>query len=101
MIKQLEKHFDDTKTTHNMKSPAVLLGFCEWIDDQPIPNIEESIPTSSLALRMVYKEQIKIGWDQLIRGRLSKRWADSLTTCRHKKRMKDTKLLPHRGDETG
>jgi predicted house-cleaning noncanonical NTP pyrophosphatase (MazG superfamily) len=75
MIEQLAKHFDDTKTPPNMKE-AVMLGFQAWINDQPIPDIAEIIPTSSTALRMAYKEQSEIGWDQMIRGRLSKRWAE-------------------------
>lgn len=66
MLSQLRKHFKDTWTP-KIKIEAVILGFQSWIDDIPTPDIVEEIPSASLAVRMAYKDQTEIGWDQLIR----------------------------------
>lgn len=75
-MNEFRKHFVDSKTPPDMTAAVLLSGLQAWIEGEPIPDISQEIPTALPALRLANKEQSEIGWDQMIWGQVTKRWAD-------------------------
>lgn len=53
---------------------ALMLGFHNWMLQQPTPNMEQSLPHLPSQGKDAYRAQSAIGWDHLIRGRCSNLW---------------------------
>lgn len=96
-------HFLSEQHTPPVVRTAMMLGFHHWIYRKPIPSLLQYIPTASLELQTAYNAQTHIGWNHLVRGRISIHWQNIITqhlsprswddpeeTSSHQKRKKAT-----------
>lgn len=58
---------------------VIMTAVTSWLNDLPIPNIQQIDSSASPQLRKAYTSQNEIGWDNFLRGKLSQHWETVLT----------------------
>lgn len=58
---------------------AILAALMCWLDGTEVPPVQSIVPNATEALQQAYQSQNDIGWDNLLRGKLSHCWADIIT----------------------
>jgi hypothetical protein len=81
---QLQNLLEDLGTikTPHLISTAIIQGITSWTDmelgliDSLRCPFSHSVVPSHMLLTQAYHDQTQIGWDQLLRGRISKLWSE-------------------------
>ncbi len=82
---QLQRLIDDLNTikTPILLNTTIIQGISSWIDqelgllDSPRCPFSHSVVPSHMILTQAYQDQSQIGWDQLLRGRISTLWSEA------------------------
>lgn len=72
------KLFDYLSEDHTPNSvrTTIIVALNSWLNNAPIPPISAIVPDASTELIKAYQSQTQIGWDNLIKGRLSIYWSE-------------------------
>ncbi len=62
---------------------AIMHGITSWEHhDHPTPLFRGSVRPDDIGLVQAFQDQTVIGWDQLLRGRISKKWGEVFAGCK-------------------
>jgi hypothetical protein len=72
-ILELQNYMENKKT--NQTTIRVIMYYISrWIENKPTEQLSIIAPEASLALKAAVHSQTKIGWNNFIKGRMSKKW---------------------------
>jgi hypothetical protein len=83
-IEDLETMLSKPHTPREVKE-CIIACITNWIKNEQLPEVN-AIPVS---LRTVFREQMLIGWDQFIRGRITMSWSEIINNHLEERKIKN------------